>query len=67
MKEKRCPSYNKNTEIEKTEIGSAYGKPLYKETEIVLSELCVFLNKVDDFECDDCPIRKGLISEEQNN
>jgi hypothetical protein len=65
MKENKCPSYNKNTEIQKTEVGSAYGKPLYVEKEIILSESCSILNKVDDFDCSQCPLREGLLKDEK--
>ena len=58
MKNKNCRAYNKNTEIEKTEIGSAGGQPIYKETEIILSETCSMFNKIDDFDCDNCPFGK---------
>lgn len=60
MKNQKCPSYNKNTEIQKTEIGTAYGKPLYNETEIILSESCSILNLIDDFDCSKCPIGESL-------
>ena len=60
MKNQKCPSYNKNTEIQKTEIGTAYGKPLYNETEIILSESCSILNLIDDFDCSKCPIGGSL-------
>lgn len=69
MKEKNCPSYNKNTEIEKVEVGTAYGKPMYNEVEIILSESCSIFNKVDDFDCAKCPIRKELLEsvKQENN
>ena len=65
MKNPNCPSYNKNTEIQKTEVGTAYGKPIYNETEIILSESCSILNLVDDFDCSKCPIGVGLANEKK--
>ena len=65
MKEIRCPSYNKNTEIEKTEVGSVNGKIIYKETEVILSEFCALLNKLDDFNCEECSLRKEFIKNEK--
>jgi hypothetical protein len=66
MKKTDCPGYNKNTEIERYEVGTAGGKRIYKETEIILSEHCSLLNKVDDFDCTNCPfaIQKA---KKQNN
>lgn len=66
MKRQNCPAYNKNTEIERTEIGSAYGKPLYREREVILSELCSIYNKIDDFDCKDCEVFKMLKLKEDN-
>ena len=66
MKKQECPAYNKNTEIEKVEIGSAYGKPLYKETEIILSEYCTVFD-TDNFDCSKCHIRKELVEKNAEN
>lgn len=65
MKEIKCPAYNKNTEWEKTEVGTANGEKLYKETEIILSEYCSAFNKVDDFDCEKCPLRKEFLKNEK--
>ena len=63
MKFKECPGYNKNTEIEKREIGSAGGEILYREIEVVLSESCSAFNKIDNFDCDECPYYKSVMEE----
>ena len=64
MKEKNCIAYNKNTEIEKTIVGVVNGMPIFKETEIILSEHCTVFNKSDDFDCESCPLRKELLRDE---
>ena len=64
MKEPKCLSYSKNTETEIREIGTAYGKPLYREKEIIISEYCSFFKKLDDFDCSDCIFKKFLIKED---
>ena len=64
MKEPKCLSYSQNTETEIREIGTAYGKPLYREKEIVISEYCSFFKILDDFDCSNCVFKKFLIKEE---
>lgn len=67
MKYKDCPGYNKDTEIIRNEIGSAGGEIIYNEKEIVLNERCAVQNKINNFECDNCPIYKTHLKEKENN
>ena len=67
MKETNCLSYSQNTETEIKEIGSAYGKPLYSEKEIVISEYCSLLKKLDDFDCTHCVYKTLRNKQKENN
>lgn len=65
MKFKECPGYNKNTEIEKVEIGTAYGEVLYSEKEVILYEYCSIYDKINDFDCEKCPVYLTRLSEKE--
>jgi hypothetical protein len=55
MKNKKCIGYDAITEVEKKEVGSARGKVIYAEKEIILSETCSIRKLKDNFDCTDCP------------
>lgn len=51
----KCPAYNPIVEIQKVEIGSADGEPIYCDKEVLINEYCSACNS-NTFDCSECQL-----------